>query len=303
VNGPRKGSKTMAIRPPSSRNTLKWHVFEERGPGEWVLHFLPPYYASLFEEQEPVIMKKSRAGWLLNRKGSTKYTFLKNLTKEEIGRIQQFVTDYTQFVILDLNKNIENSFFDELDSCVACDYTAESPDHLYKDIRTPMGHLCYQYKYERNRRVIDKIADEMERCLWRLPCLDRIQKHSLSFIPPRPNKALDLPRDLAEILANRLQSSGLLSEDDPILYPSLVIDKPEFKDLTWDRKQEVWNRIYSSGAVQLSGSVKGERIIVIDDLYQSGNTMWSYARYLKAQGALVVHGLVCVKTLRDTDNR
>jgi hypothetical protein len=290
------------IAPPSSRNRLDWAVFEQIGSSRWALRLLP-YYAYLFDDREPGVSKKSVGGWQDSKSGRTKVRYFVDLSESDRLRINEFISDYKQFVVLGLNRSINEHFSDELVSCVACDFIADSPEQLYKDIRTPTGHLFHQYKYERNRGVLDCIADVMIHCLWRLPYLDRTQKHSLSFIPPRPNKGIDLPRDLVETMAGRLSESRLLPEADSILYPSLVIDKPEFKDLTWDRKHEVWRRIYSCGAVSMSGSVKGKRLIVIDDLYQSGNTIWSYAGYLKELGSAAVHGLVYVKTLRDTDNQ
>lgn len=41
----------------------------------------------------------------------------------------------------------------------------------------------------------------------------------------------------------------------------------------------------------------------IDDLYQSGATIWNYAKYLKGLGAKKVMGVVGVKSLRDSDNQ
>ena len=43
-------------------------------------------------------------------------------------------------------------------------------------------------------------------------------------------------------------------------------------------------------------------VFIVDDLYQSGTTMWAFARYLKNLGARQVFGLACVKSLRDSDN-
>lgn len=63
-----------------------------------------------------------------------------------------------------------------------------------------------------------------------------------------------------------------------------------------------WEKIYNSGNVLLNGDIIGKNIVIVDDLYQSGVTMWQYARYLKSQGANQVWGLVCVKSLRDSDN-
>ena len=43
-------------------------------------------------------------------------------------------------------------------------------------------------------------------------------------------------------------------------------------------------------------------VIIIDDLYQSGVSMWSYAKFLKSLGAKRVMGISAVKSLRDSDN-
>ena len=55
-------------------------------------------------------------------------------------------------------------------------------------------------------------------------------------------------------------------------------------------------------AIKITGDVREKDIIIIDDLYQSGFTMWTVAQLLKKKGAKRVFGLACVKSLRDTDN-
>ncbi|HRI67091.1 MAG TPA: hypothetical protein PK156_22755 [Polyangium sp.] len=55
--------------------------------------------------------------------------------------------------------------------------------------------------------------------------------------------------------------------------------------------------------VRLSRPIMGANVIVLDDLYQSGVTLWSFARCLKLMGASSVHGVACVKSWRDTDNQ
>ena len=46
-----------------------------------------------------------------------------------------------------------------------------------------------------------------------------------------------------------------------------------------------------------------KKVLIVDDLYQSGTSMWSYAKYLKSLGATEVLGLVAVKSQRDSDNQ
>ena len=57
-----------------------------------------------------------------------------------------------------------------------------------------------------------------------------------------------------------------------------------------------------SQAFTLNESVEDKTILLIDDLYQSGATLWSLAKFLKSHGAREVYGLACAKSWRDTDN-
>jgi predicted amidophosphoribosyltransferase len=79
--------------------------------------------------------------------------------------------------------------------------------------------------------------------------------------------------------------------------------KKSAKNLTVDQKIAQWEKIAEAGGIELSRSVRGCSVIVVDDLYQSGASLWSFAKYLKRNGAGAVVGLVCVKSLRDTDNQ
>lgn len=54
--------------------------------------------------------------------------------------------------------------------------------------------------------------------------------------------------------------------------------------------------------IEISRNVNDTTVFVVDDLYQSGVTLWSYARFLKMVGAAKVIGVVCVKAGKDTDN-
>jgi orotate phosphoribosyltransferase-like protein len=90
----------------------------------------------------------------------------------------------------------------------------------------------------------------------------------------------------------------------PFIDADLHCEKPGLKGLTVEEKIPVWQDLYNEeGCVQLSGSVEDRLVVVIDDLYQSGATLWMYAKFLKEQGATHVIGLPCVKSLRDSDNR
>src|SRR5258708_4394663 len=57
-----------------------------------------------------------------------------------------------------------------------------------------------------------------------------------------------------------------------------------------EKKIPIWQDLYNQGCVVLTEDVKGKLVVVIDDLYQSGATMWAYAEFLKSQGAVHVFG-------------
>lgn len=56
------------------------------------------------------------------------------------------------------------------------------------------------------------------------------------------------------------------------------------------------------GSIRVLPEVKGRKILLIDDLYQSGITMNYVAMLLLEQGAKKVYGLACEKTCRNDDN-
>ena len=77
----------------------------------------------------------------------------------------------------------------------------------------------------------------------------------------------------------------------------------QMKQLLLEDKIKVWHDIYKNGKVEIECDVYNKDVLVVDDLYQSGATMWEYAKYLKSLGAKSVWGLVCVKSLKDSDNK
>jgi phosphoribosylpyrophosphate synthetase len=89
----------------------------------------------------------------------------------------------------------------------------------------------------------------------------------------------------------------------PLVKPTLTVAKAFAKNLSIDQKIAQWQKILRSRGIMLSRPVANCSVIVVDDLYQSGVSLWSFAKYLKSQKARSVVGLTCVKSLRDTDNR
>jgi predicted amidophosphoribosyltransferase len=58
-----------------------------------------------------------------------------------------------------------------------------------------------------------------------------------------------------------------------------------------------------SGSVELDAAAfKHRRVLLLDDIYQSGTTLNYVAKLLYDAGASAVYGLICEKTSRDDDN-
>jgi len=74
-------------------------------------------------------------------------------------------------------------------------------------------------------------------------------------------------------------------------------EHPKLRSLPMEQKTSTL-----AGVFDLGESVQGKTVLLIDDLYQSGVTAWSLAKFLKSQGARQVYALACVKSWRDTDN-
>ena len=76
------------------------------------------------------------------------------------------------------------------------------------------------------------------------------------------------------------------------------------KELPLNEKVRVWREIYAErGSVLMPYGIQNTNVLIIDDLYQSGTSIWCLAETLKLQyRARTVLGATVVKSLRDGDN-
>lgn len=205
-----------------------------------------------------------------------------------------------QCVWLDLNPYIESSFTGaEMDYCIAGDFNFVSSDEKLE--RTELGEAEYRLKYkskllteEEGLDFLKKIIDE----LLEMACLLPINHSPLfvSSIPCEQGK-----ENFSHILASTVQS---YIKNTNMLHPTISISKPEVKLIGLEDKIAFWKNLYLDKRNVLVdySLIDGSDILIIDDLYQSGATMWTYAEFLKRNGARHVYGLACVKTLSDRDN-
>ena len=256
-------------------------------------------YTELIENFFPIMCMFSYNGWKESKNHEGVYNLWfpnGNYVKEYIEELKRWCEEASNDVLwLKKNKNIEDFFEDELDYCIAMDFNFEPGDG-----RTPLGEAEYQLKYradelddEEIQEYMDFILDELNHGLEYIPITDDTN-WGISVMPATEEGKDKLAWHLGYALA---QERNLDFVD-----ATLTTQKPQMKQISVSEKIHEWEKIYNSGNVLLNGDIMNKNIVIVDDLYQSGVTMWQYARYLKSKGANQVWGLVCVKSLRDSDN-
>ncbi len=291
----------MTVQLPHSRNRLEWYRFDQVGSGGWEL-MLPDFYARLFAQQERAVMEKSNGDFHRAPDHAGQRICFDDLATDDIVVVERFINDFRRFVVLGLSSRLRPYFADELDLCLALDYNAESPADLAQNQRTPIGQLEYRAKYEQSQRAVTVLARHMVALLDRIGQSFALGEVTLSYIPPGMGKQFDLPRELVRVVGDVLTSRATHDPPPTVVRPTLMVSKPDLKRLVLPDKIATWRSLQHSNAIRLSHPVIDRTVVVIDDLYQSGATLWSYAGYLKSLGATTVIGMVCVKSWRDTDN-
>ncbi len=256
-------------------------------------------YVNIIDCFFPMLEHSSPTKWRI----SSKYSDMSNLwlpagchDSDTMTRFLAWCKAVTSEVLwLGANKNIEEYFSDELDYCIASDF-----NFVHGNGRTEIGEAEYQLKYnmenldikERDRYAILIIKTMLNNCKY-VPLRDGASWY-VSPIPVTEAGKTKIAWQMAEEIARQLRL--------PFVDPVLCCDKPLMKDFSIKERIKIWASIYHDHGVRFDKEIRGKNIIVIDDLYQSGTTMWEYASYLKKSGAGTVFGIVCVKSLKDSDN-
>ncbi|MEW6586468.1 MAG: phosphoribosyltransferase family protein [Nitrospirota bacterium] len=212
------------------------------------------------------------------------------MSSEQEQAIRHLLDIFKNHVLLKINDNIVPYFSDELDDCFALDYNLEELPGTTITEYTRYGRLEHAAKENQDTEA----RAELVAILANLCEIHPIYREAGTImpVPPNPSKRFHLPVELARELSRRT------SKRDGTTLIRKVKDTPKLQSLSLDEKLEVLR-----GAIEITGDVNGRSIILIDDLYQSGSTMWTVAKLLKKNGARRVLGLACVKSWRDTDNK
>lgn len=275
-----------------SRSNLICHL-NEYEDGARTLFVLADTYPELFDFHCPNITQLAPKGWRISKSEKMKYLWFPSgsLGTADLTRIEEWKQHFEQYVLIGLSRNIAPGFNQELDFCMGLSFNYDPNAKT----RTPLGEALYQAKYQSSKNHFAEITTAMAEATVFLP------------IPPDELSQLlttAIPSDISKHNCGRELAVGVAkAKDIPFALSRLICDKAELKKLPFMEKVKQWCDLYGSGqCVTIDADVKGKTVIIVDDLCQSGITLWCYAMYLKNIGAKYVLGLVCVKSLRDSDN-
>lgn len=158
--------------------------------------------------------------------------------------------------------------------------------------RTELGELVYSAKpYDKtvtnqHKQAARNLALHLGKFLDAHPSY-----HRFDFLVPVPyygRKEYDLPKFLVE------QLCALFNKSNEHLLVQKVKSTKSMKNA--QSEEEKFNIVQGAFEVTSDSLVRGKRVVVIDDIYQSGRTLHELASTLKRAGAEVL-GLVATKTL------
>ncbi len=175
-----------------------------------------------------------------------------------------------------------------LNSAIALDFNFRDNQSREK---THFGQLEERAKHNQDADAITTIVDAFAETIDDVHHLSKADL--ICAVPALESKLFDLPRTLASELSARAEMADITP------HMKLKGKEKSAKDCSMEQKWDTW----SAADLSIEGfDVSGKKVILLDDKYQSGVTMHIIAACLFARGAAEIHGLVVVKTLRDTDN-
>jgi hypothetical protein len=223
-------------------------------------------------------------GWREASKG-TCYTFIKGIGEVEQQALQAFLELLHEVLYLTRTTHLEPHFTDELSEAYTLDYNFQQG--VEPLAYTVVGQLEHDAKERQDESALGELARMLAEAIQNHPTLSRADV--IAAVPPRPSKTFHLPSRLVDGIGD------LLARPVGLLIAKKEVSK--LKELTLEQKIATLAEAFTLGE-----SVAGKTILLVDDLFQSGATFWSLARFLRGHGAREVFGLACVKSWRDTDN-
>jgi predicted amidophosphoribosyltransferase len=155
--------------------------------------------------------------------------------------------------------------------------------------RTEIGELLYQAKYQQDKSKALQLVDHLKKFILCHPSYQRTEL--IMAVPFYGQKTFDLPTFLSSHLCQ------VLAVESGQSYIRKIKDTKKMKNLS---REEKFINLRDAFEVVTHVPLNGRLITLIDDVYQSGETMHAVASALISAGA-VVQGLTVTKTVRSSN--
>ncbi|MDA0245128.1 MAG: phosphoribosyltransferase family protein [Chloroflexi bacterium] len=239
---------------------------------KWLGSFSIPFTESIGE----IFHKET--GYAL-QKGNRENNFWISIQTEEVyAKIEQFVEKYGTRVFLR----------DTLDLSLAL-----SEYLIGQDVRTKIGEWEYQAKYCGNLEAVDCLFKECITVIESTPCYSDGDCLICAVPASDPQiPSMNLPVTIANRISEKLSRQNMCED---IFWATT---KEQVKDLSIEQK---WDALESADLI-VKCDLSGKKILLIDDMYQSGTTMQYVAMKLQEKGAESIYGLSLVKSRSNKGN-
>ena len=225
--------------------------------------------------------------WINTGNGYGECTMI--LTVEQESKLLKLLELFKSSVLLLPNDDLRKNFADEIEHCHALDYNMEMDDNSGEWRYTSVGGLEHRAKGSNDGAALNELGQLMADFANTHPLYSVAD--TLLPVPGNPSKKIHFPNGLVDVfsrLSGLKNGTGLVRK---------TCDTERVQDLHLEDKVAAIEPFLVG-----SSDLKGVNCIVVDDLYQSGSTMWTVARCAKRAGANHIFGLACVKARRSTDN-
>ena len=218
-------------------------------------------------------------------KNNTFYTYLKDVEKRDIEKIEKYYSSIIGCIAIK----------DCLPISFAIDFDRENGDPEQEQTR--IGKIRRKAKpygsevvNNEHYRAADELAEKTIEFIRRVIFYNNLDA-IIGMPPSNPDKEYTLTHYLAKKITGKIDFEDLSS----------LVNKdyrtPGAKSLPVDQKLDA-----IKGSITVSKKVLHRKILLLDDLYQSGITMNYVAMLLLEKGAQKVYGLACEKTCTNDDN-
>jgi competence protein ComFC len=166
---------------------------------------------------------------------------------------------------------------------VNCEYIGDYPNGRprFDTVRSEIGELLYQLKYHKDISVISTIVDTVVQKAFRIK--DKVD----CIIPVPPSNET---RTIQPVI--RL-AQGISQQWDITLHDCVIKNRvtPMIKEIPLNERRDIKHDLYSAD----KALIEGKRILLFDDIYETGATMSAITDMLYAAGATDVLALTITK--------